>query len=151
MASLDEKWNTNHCNVKYLLKYLRMFFANYWGDYANYCNIISVLIYMLGMKPFYTVICVILCHFLQSMLVKVKLGDAQKFVKITELSLEEFLSAGKNILSLYYFTRFYDFFYFYLCVTWWMSSNFIWEYIIQSHVACALMFKVHHRYVKPCK
>ncbi len=67
---------------------------------------------MLGMKPFYTVICVILCHFLQSMLVKVKLGDAQKFVKITELSLEEFLSAGKNILSLYYFTRFYDFFLF---------------------------------------
>lgn len=28
------------------------------------------------------------------MLVKVKLGDAQKFVKITELSLEEFLSAA---------------------------------------------------------
>lgn len=112
MASLDEKWNTNHCNVKYLLKYLRMFFLlTIWGDYANYCNIISVLIYMLGMKPFYTVICVILCHFLQSMLVKVKLGDAQKFVKITELSLEEFLSAGKNILSLYYFRRFYVFFF----------------------------------------
>ncbi|XP_058627987.1 uncharacterized protein LOC131538126 isoform X2 [Onychostoma macrolepis] len=49
---------------------------------------------MLGIKPFYTVICVILCHFLQIMLVKVKLGDAQKFVKITELRLEEFLSAA---------------------------------------------------------
>lgn len=49
---------------------------------------------MLGMEPFYTVICVILCHFLQSMLVKVKIGNAQKFVKITELSLEEFLSAA---------------------------------------------------------
>ncbi|XP_051512255.1 uncharacterized protein LOC127416755 [Myxocyprinus asiaticus] len=31
---------------------------------------------------------------LQDMLVKVKLGDAQKFVKITELSLKEFLSAA---------------------------------------------------------
>ncbi len=50
------------------------------------------------------------------MLVKVKIGNAQKFVKITELSLEEFLSAGKNILSLYYFRKFYDFF-FYLHVT----------------------------------
>ncbi len=69
---------------------------------------------MLGMEPFYTVICVILCHFLQSMLVKVKIGNVQKFVKITELSLEEFLSAGKNILSLYYFRKFYDFFFIYM-------------------------------------
>jgi len=30
------------------------------------------------------------------MLVKVKLGDGQKFVKIYELSLKEFLSAGKK-------------------------------------------------------
>lgn len=40
------------------------------------------------------------------MLVKVKLGDAQKFVKITELSLKEFLSAGKKKIILFNFYYF---------------------------------------------
>lgn len=34
------------------------------------------------------------------MLLKVKLGDAQKFVKITEPNLTEFLNAGKNHIML---------------------------------------------------
>ncbi len=100
---------------------------------------------MLGMKPCYTG--VILCHFLQSMLVKVKLGDTQKFVRITELSLEDFLSAGKNILSLYYFRRFYDFF-FLIYVLLDGCLVILYENILYSHM---LMFKVHHRFVKPCK
>lgn len=47
------------------------------------------------------------------MLVKVKLGDAQKFVKITELSLEEFLTAGKKKKNIYILPL-HSFFYFYL-------------------------------------
>ncbi len=87
---------------------------------------------MLGMKTFYAVICVILCHFLQSMLVKVKIGNAKNFVKITELSLEEFFSAGKNILSLCYFRKFYDFFLIYMLLD--GCLVILYENILYSHM-----------------
>ncbi len=74
------------------------------------------------------------------MLVKVKLGDAQKFVRITELSLEDFLSAGKIYFHHIILEGFMIFFLIYVLLD--GCLVILYENILYSH---RLMFKVHHR------